>query len=144
MSWLPLAVLTAVAFGVYNVFIKLSSGRIDQILGAVVLQTVAALVGGGVALALRLGGRSFAVTGAGLGWAVAAGIAVGLAEIATFVLFSRGAPVAVATPIIMGGSVVVTALVGLAVLGERLAAPQLGGIVLVAAGIALLSSTGAH
>ena len=34
MNWLPLALATAVAFGAYNVFIKLGSGKIDQVLGA--------------------------------------------------------------------------------------------------------------
>ncbi len=47
MSWIALAVLTAFFYGVYNFFIKIASGSIHQIVGAVILQVVAALVGGG-------------------------------------------------------------------------------------------------
>ena len=46
MNWLVLALATATAFGAYNVFIKLSSNKIDHVLGAVVLQVVAAILGG--------------------------------------------------------------------------------------------------
>lgn len=140
MLWLPLALATAVAFGVYNFAIKLASSRMDQVLGAVTLQLVAALLGGSFALLLRLGGRDFAISGTGLGWACVAGAAVGVAEILTFLVFLRGAPVSIATPIIMGGSVVVAALLGLIFLRESLGPLQLGGVVLVAAGVALLSA----
>jgi bacterial/archaeal transporter family protein len=144
MSWLPLALATAVAFGAYNVFIKIGSGKIDQVLGAVVLQVVAALLGGGYLAYLKLSGRELAVSGGGLGFASLAGVAVGLAEILTFVVFARGAPVALATPVIMGGSVLVAALVGVALLGERVGLSQVAGILLVAGGIALLSRGAGH
>lgn len=144
MSWLPIALATAVAFGAYNIFIKLGSGKIDQVLGAVVLQVVAALLGGAWAGYLKLAGRELAVSGAGLGFAALAGLAVGLAEILTFVVFARGAPAALGTPIIMGGSVLVAALVGILLLGERVGIAQVAGILLIAGGIALLSRGAAH
>jgi transporter family protein len=139
MSWVPIALATAAAFAAYNVFIKLSSGRIDHVLGAVVLQVVAALLGAAYALSLRVGGRELHFTAAGVGHAALAGVAVGVAEILTFVVYARGAPASLATPIIMGGSILLTALLGLVVWRERLGLAQVAGIVLVAAGIALLS-----
>lgn len=139
MNWVLLALATAAAFGAYNVFIKLGSGKIDHVLGAVVLQVVAALLGGTYTLMLKLSGRELPVTRAGLGYAALAGLAVGLAEILTFIVFSRGAPASLATPIIMGGSILITAVVGVALLRERLELPQLVGILLVGIGIALLS-----
>lgn len=144
MSWLPLALATAVAFGLYNVFIKVSSGRIDQVLGAVVLQLVAATLGGAYALVLKASGRELAVSNSGLLWAAAAGAAVGLAEILTFFVFSRGAPASLGTPVIMGGSVVVAGLVGVFALKESPSVTQVLGIVLVAAGIALVSAGAKH
>src|SRR5262245_40683581 len=98
MNWLPLALATAVAFGAYNVFIKMGSAKIDQVLGAVVLQVVAALLGSAYAIYLKLAGRAFTVSREGLLFAALAGAAVGLAEILTFFVFSRGAPAAMATP----------------------------------------------
>jgi bacterial/archaeal transporter family protein len=139
MNWVLLALTTAAAFGAYNVFIKLGSGKIDHVLGAVVLQVVAALLGGTYALFLHLSGRELPVTRAGFAWAALAGIAVGLAEIFTFLVFSRGAPASLATPIIMGGSILVTAVLGVLLLRERLGLPQLLGILLIGIGIALVS-----
>ena len=144
MSWLPLALACAVAFGAYNFFIKVGSGKIDQVLGAVVLQVVAALLGGAYLLYLKVAGRDLSVTAAGLGYAALAGLAVGLAEILTFVVFSRGAPASIATPIIMGGSIVIVAALGTLVLRERVALPDALGILLVVAGIALLSRHARH
>lgn len=141
MNWLPLALATAVAFGLYNIFIKMSSGRIDQILGALILQLIAAACGGLFLLYLRLAGRaSFDVTPAGFGFAVLAGVAVGVAEILTFIVFSRGAPASLGSPIIMGGSVLVAALIGIAFLREAIGLVQVAGILSVVAGIALISA----
>src|SRR5688572_21009806 len=120
MSWLPLALTTAATLALYNFFIKLGSSRIDEVLGALVLQTMATLLGGGFALSLWLTGRPLPWSGRGLVYASLAGLAVGLAEILTFVVFSRGAPVSLGTPILMGGSVVLTALLGLVFLREPL------------------------
>lgn len=139
MNWVFIALLTAAAFGAYNVFIKLGSGKIDHVLGAVVLQVVAALVGGAYALFLKLGGKELPVSKEGLGYAALAGVAVGIAEILTFVVYTRGAPASLGTPIIMGGSIVITAAVGATLLKERFGVPQVIGIVLVAAGIALIA-----
>jgi transporter family protein len=141
---LPLAIATAVAFGLYNIFIKLGSGRIDQVLGAVILQVVAAVLGGGYALILRLGGRELPVSSTGLLFSALAGVAVGLAEILSFIVFSRGAPASLGSPIIMGGSVLVAAIIGVVALREPLHWPQIAGIGLVVAGIALLSAGGKH
>ena len=47
MTWIYLAITSAFLYGAYNFFIKLASGHINQIVGAVILQVVTALVGGG-------------------------------------------------------------------------------------------------
>lgn len=140
LGWLPVAIVTAIAFGLYNVFIKVSSDRIDQVLGAVILQVVALLLGGGFLLAQHLGGRELAISRSGLLYAALAGLAVGLAEILSFVVFARGAPASLGSPIIMGGSVLVAALLGVAVLRESLQWSHVGGIALIVGGIALLSA----
>ena len=139
MNWLGLAVATAIAFGAYNIFIKLGAGRIDHVLGAVVLQLVAAVLGTTYAIMLKVGGRTLEVSRIGVMYAALAGLAVGLAEILTFLVFARGAPASLATPIIMGGSILLTSVLGIAVLRERLGLPQALGIVLIAVGIALVS-----
>jgi transporter family protein len=144
MSWLPLALLTAAAFGLYNVFIKLASDRISLVLGAVVLQAVATALGAGFLLVEKLRGAELVVTSRGLGHAALAGLCVGVAEILTFLVFARGAPASLATPVIMGGSIVCGAALGLAFLGEKLSVAQYAGGALIVAGVALLSSGSSH
>ena len=138
-TWLPLALLTALCLAFYNFFIKLAAGHLAPAVGAVVLQLVAAALGAAWLLKLKLQGQSVVLTGAGLGLAVLAGLGVGLAEILTFVVFQRGVPSSVGTPVIVGGSVLLTAVLGLVVLRESLSLAQAGGLLCVVVGIALLA-----
>ena len=138
-NWLPLALLTALCLALYNFFIKLASNHVPPAVGAVVLQLVAAALGGVWLLKLMLQGQPLALSGKGLGLAALAGLGVGLAEILTFVVFQRGVPASVGTPVIVGGSVLLTAVLGLVVLREALTLTQAGGLLLVVVGIALLA-----
>ena len=139
MSWLPLALLTALCLAGYNFFIKLASAHVAPVVGAVVLQLVAAACGGVWLLQLKLQGQPLPVSRQGLWLAALAGAGVGLAEILTFVVFQRGVPSSVGTPVIVGGSVLFTVVLGVVVLREALSLPQAVGLVLIVAGIALLA-----
>ena len=104
MPYLLLA-LAAVMFGLYNVFIKLSADHIQAVLGAVILQFVAAFLGLGLLLYFKQSQQLVLyVTPRGISLAVLAGVAIGVVEILTFVIYGRGVAVAVANPLIVGGS----------------------------------------
>ena len=139
MNWLPLALLTALCLALYNFFIKLAANHISPAVGAVVLQLVAAALGPVWLLKLKLGGQPMGITSKGLGLAALAGVGVGLAEILTFVVFQRGVHSSVGTPLIVGGSVLLTAVLGVVVLSEGLTMPQAAGLLLIVVGIALLA-----
>ena len=139
LNWLPLALLTALCLALYNFFIKLAADHVPPAVGAVVLQLVAAGLGGVWLLRLKLQGQPLPVTPKGLALAALAGLGVGLAEILTFVVFQRGLPASVGTPVIVGGSVLLTAVLGLVVLREALTVSQAGGLLFVVVGIALLA-----
>ena len=138
-NWLPLALLTALCLALYNFFIKLAANHLPPAVGAVVLQLVAAALGAAWLLKLKLQGQPLAVSGKGLALAALAGVGVGLAEILTFVVFQRGVNSSVGTPVIVGGSVLLTALLGLVLLREGLTVSQAAGLLLVVVGIALLA-----
>lgn len=140
MHWILLAVLTAVCFGAYNIFIKLSSGHINQIVGAVILQVVAAFLGGFILLGLKWSNSSMEVTQKGILFAILAGVAVGLAEILSFYVFSKGIPASLGIPVIIGGTVVVGAVLGVLFLKETLNWTQLLAIALIISGVILLTS----
>lgn len=139
MHWLVLALLTALCLAFYNFFIKLAADHVSAAAGAVILQLVAAGLGGLWLIWLRLKGQPLELSGKGVSLAIAAGLGVGLAEILTFVVFSRGVPSSVGTPVIVGGSVLLTAVLGLVVLREALSWPQALGLVSIVVGIALLA-----
>ena len=134
-----LLVLAALMFGLYNIFIKLSADHIQAVLGAVVLQFVAAFLGLVLLLSMKASG-SIAVhaTPKGITLAVLAGLAIGLVEILTFIIYGRGVDVAVGNPLIIGGSLLVTTGVGALLLREVLSPVQLIAIALITLGVGLL------
>ncbi|MBC8110565.1 MAG: EamA family transporter [Verrucomicrobia bacterium] len=140
MNWLFLAILTAFCFGLYNFFLKTASGNIHQIAGAVILQLVAALAGLMLLLYFKTTKQALPITQKGVLQACLAGLCVGLAEMLSFVVFSKNVPASVGTPVIIGGSILVTTLLGYFFLRESLNGWQMLGLVLVIAGIALLSA----
>jgi len=139
MNWLPLALFTALCLALYNLLIKQASSFLPAALGAVVLQLVAAALGAIWLVRLKLQGQPLPLNSKGLGLAALAGLGVGLAEILTFVLYQRGLPAAVGTPVIVGGSVLLTAVLGLVLLREAVSPMQAGGLLLIVAGIALVA-----
>lgn len=135
-----LLTLAAVMFGLYNVFIKLSADHIQAVFGAVVLQFVAAFVGLGLLLYMKgVQGLEITATPRGIWLAVLAGVAIGLVEILTFIIYARGVPVAVGNPLIIGGSLVVTTGIGVVLLREVLSPLQIFAVLLVAGGVGLLA-----
>ena len=111
----------------------------DPILGGVLLQIVAASLGA-VLLAVQQARATapLEISKLGVRWAIAAGAAVGAAEILSFIISGLGVPASKSIPAIIGGSVVMGTLLGALWLGERLTTRGWGGIVLIAVGIALV------
>ena len=132
--------MTAIFYGAYNVFIKVSSGHINQIVGAVILQIVAALVGGIILLIMKMTNSPLEISQKGVLFAVLAGIFVGLAEITSFFVFSKGVSASVGIPIIIGGSVLVGAVLGLTFLKETLNPIHYVAIAMVVVGVIILST----
>lgn len=139
MNWIYLALLTACFYALYNIFIKMASGHIHEITGAVILQAVAFVIGGLWLIYLKMKGVPTEVTSKGIGLAVLAGIFVGLAEIFSFLVFSKGVPASAGIPVIIGGSVLIAAAIGFLWLRETLTLSNLLGLALIVAGIWLLS-----
>ena len=111
----------------------------DPILGGVLLQIVAASLGAALLAVQRARATApLEISKLGIKWAIAAGAAVGAAEILSFIISGLGVPASKSIPAIIGGSVVMGTLLGALWLGEKLTARGWGGIVLIAIGIALV------
>lgn len=87
----------------------------------------------------KTGGEPLHLSTRGVTLAILAGVAIGLVEILTFFIYGAGVAVAVGNPLIIGGSLVVTTSVGILVLRETTNPLQLGGVVLIMIGLALLA-----
>jgi transporter family protein len=143
-KWIGPALSCGLSYALYNLFIKRASSLMDPMLGGVLLQCVAALFGAGLwaVTSLRSNGAGSAmmVSRGGVGWSVAAGIAVGLAEILSFVISSRGVPAMKSIPIVVGGSVWFGTVLAAVWLRERVSLRGWFGVLLISAGIALVGT----
>jgi transporter family protein len=113
-----------------------------QLETGVILQFVAALLGTILLGSLMLGAdKSFELhyDRNGLAWSVAAGLAVGLAEMLSFCVSGLGVPATQSIPIIIGGSVMFGAVLGLIVLGEKLMLQGWSGIALLVIGVVFVA-----
>lgn len=145
-NWLLPALACATSYALYNLFIKqAATADMDPILGGVILQVVAAGIGTVLWLFKRVQvngstSGSMIITRKGMIWSVAAGIAVGAAEILSFIVSGKGVPATQSIPIIVGGSIVIGTLLGYLWLRERLTRTGWLGVVLIAVGIALAAN----
>ena len=140
MNWILLAITVAILWGLYNFFIKMSSGEIDPVLGAVTLQITAATVSGILLLWMKISSKEIVFTHKGIEYAILAGVCVGLAEITYLKLFSRGIDLSIGMPIVVGGTIIVGVVLGLAILKEPLNFIHALSLLLIITGIMLLST----
>lgn len=141
--WLIIALICATAYALYNIFIKKGSASINPILGGVILQFVAAAFGIlllGCIIAKDRGTSNLNYDRLGLIWSCMAGIAVGTAEMLSFCVSGMGVPVTQTIPVIIGGSVLFGAVLGLLMLGETLMLNGWSGIVLLTIGITIVAT----
>lgn len=128
-AWSPPAFAAALFIAVHYLLLRAASGRVEDRLGALVLETCAAL---GIAASLALGvrGESVPTTRAGLGFAAASGLAVSVASILMFAALRRGGPVASTGTIVLGGGVALAALAAPLLFGESFTLRRALGVAL--------------
>ncbi|MHC4295237.1 MAG: hypothetical protein ACYSTL_06595 [Planctomycetota bacterium] len=148
LSLILLLAVTALYAG-YNLLIKVSSAHVPAEVTSTILATislqVAALGASALFAAILLlrGGHTVQLTVPAYAWAAAAGLCIGGAEIAYFYLFGgighgRPMPASIAIPVIVSGTIVITAVVAHFIFREPLSTLQLLGGALVIGGIVLM------
>ena len=139
--WIAPALVCAAMYAFYNIFIKKGSASINPVLGGVVLQLVAAVFGSCLLGVVMLqADAALSVSGTGFFWACCAGVAVGMAELLSFTVSGMGVDASKSIPIIIGGSVMFGAVLGLLMLGETLKLQGWFGVGLLMTGIALVAT----
>lgn len=151
-NW-PLLVLVTVFYAGYNFLVKVSSEHVPQQATTTILLTITLQVAALTCSILYLGTllvrgeHSFALTVPAFAWAAGAGIAIGAAEICYFYLFSgtggyAPAPGAIVIPVVVSGTILLTMLASVMLLGEAATWREWTGAMLVIAGIILMFSDG--
>ncbi len=141
-AWSAPALAGAVFIAIHYLLLRGASGRLDDRLGALVLEASAAA---GLAASLMIGRRGLrglvaTSTRTGLALAFASGLAVAVASVLTFATLRRGAPVASTGTIVLGGGVVLSALLAPWLFGESISPRRLLGVGLGLAAMWVLGS----
>jgi transporter family protein len=138
-AWSPPALAAAVFIAVHYLLLRAASGRVEDRLGARVLETSAAI---GIAASLLIGLRGTAVTTtrAGLAFAAGSGLAVSVASILIFAALRRGGPVASTGTIVLGGGVALSAMAAPLLFGEGFTVRRAIGVGLGLAAMVVLGS----
>lgn len=86
-QWIGPALMSALSYALYNLSIKIASKSINPVLGGVILQVVAAMLG---SCLLGVSHEKLNYDRKGLLYSIFAGIAVGMAEILSFQVSASG------------------------------------------------------
>ncbi|HEX3769457.1 MAG TPA: hypothetical protein VHV30_01275 [Polyangiaceae bacterium] len=129
MAWLPSALGGAFFIAVHYLFVRAASGRLEDRLGALVLETTAAL-GIAATFLVRLRGEGVPTTRAGVLYAVAAGLAISFSSVLLLTALRRGGPVASTGTIVLGGGVALSALFAPWLFGESFTVRRAVGVAL--------------
>ena len=138
MKSILLAIFAGFLFGAYNYCMKLSAHLVHEVLGAVILQVVAFVIGAAVLIYLKWNQVPMTWNNLGLKYAIAGGIFVGLGEIFSFYVFSSGMKVSLGVPIIIGITIMTSVILGVVFSKELISMQHLIGMLFISGGVALL------
>jgi transporter family protein len=137
-SWFWYAIMAAILYGLHQVFTKLAADGISDGLGALVVETTAALTIAIYVVFLWLTNSwTMKVTASGIRYSVLTGICVGAGTVMFFLLFQKGGPLS-AVPMVLAGGAALMAISGVLFFREPASWPRLLGIALSIAGLLLL------
>ncbi len=136
--WSSAAFGGAVLIAVYYLLVRAATGRIEDRLGALILEAAACA---GIAASLAFGGRPrIPTTTAGVLLSAAGGLAVSVASVLLFTALRRGGPVASTGTIVLGGGVALSGLVAPWLFGESFTVRRAVGVALGLAAMWVLGS----
>jgi len=102
--------------------------------------SLTAVVLGSIFLIPQLKDITFFTNQKGLIFVILAGLSAFFIDYFALKTYASGISISVGGPIIIGGSVLIAAIIGVAVLGESISLMKVAGITLVAAGAIILAS----
>lgn len=138
MTWLAYAGITALFYGFFDIFVKLTSGKIDDTLGALIMNSIGTAIVAAAVWFLYASGKELTFTKEGLIYAILAGICIGVFSIALLKAFGPGSNPVVSISIVRVGMVMTSVLIGTLFLKFPLNFQQGVGLIVTAAGLLLI------
>jgi bacterial/archaeal transporter family protein len=141
--WVGASLGAAVFIAGHYMLLRAASGRLNDTLGALVLEAAAVV---GIALNYLFGprGTAIAATRSGLALAAMSGLCISGASILLFSALRRGGPVAATGTIVLGGGVTLSALVAPWIFAEGFTVRRVLGVALGVAAMVVLSMDAAE
>ncbi len=138
MAPVVFATLASVSMGLWVVFNKVAAGYVNQLLGAILLSVTAVAIGGTVFLLRGPQAARLVTNPKGIIFVALAGAAAFSMDFLGLTAYSRGLPITVGGPVIIGGGIAVATLLGFS-LGEPVSVAKVTAVVLIVIGAALLA-----
>jgi uncharacterized membrane protein len=137
--WTLSALGGAASIAVYYVLLRAASGRIEDRLGALIVEAAATI---GVAASLVFGMRGDVVptSRAGVWFSVGSGLGVAVGSVMLFAALRKGGPVASVGIIVLGGGVALSAMLAPWLFGESFTLRRAIGVILGLAAMWVLGS----
>ena len=140
MSTAVLLILATVVYAAFGIFASRAGGRIDAKLSSGILNGIGAILPLAIWQIQRMTrGVQVASTPSGLVFSLLAGITVGVFSILLVTLYARGGELSFVFPVIYGGAIAITAVVGWIGLGDVFSWTRLAGVAGIVIGICLLA-----
>ena len=140
MSTTALLVLATLVYAAFGIFASQAGGRIDAKLSSGILNGIGAVLPFALWQLQRMTrGGLIASSPSGLVFSILAGLAVGVFSIVLVTLYARGGELSFVFPVIYGGAIALTAVIGWVALGDAFTWTRLAGVVGIVIGIGLLA-----
>jgi transporter family protein len=139
MNWLSFAILASLSFGFYNFFVKLSADKLSPTIALMFIAGTSFLVAAISTLFFKLTGHNLSISKNAIMFPILAGLFTGMAEIFYLFMFSKNTQISIGHPLVVGGTITITVLLGLIILKEGVSAIKIAGIILTIIGLIFLS-----
>jgi uncharacterized membrane protein len=136
--WLIYVLLTIFSYAGLDFFIKRMAGKIDDLIGIIILSAVSVLPSLVILLLFKFSDKRYFISSNGVFWAILAGIALGIGTLSFLKLFDTGINLSLASPMVRIGILIVTTSLGLFVLRETVEIKEWIGLALASLGLLLL------
>ncbi len=138
MGWLGYALIAAVLNSLMDFFVKLSSNKISDSLGGVLLTAAAAVTMLFPVLISKYRGEAMLVTREGVFFTLLAGVSVGLATFFIFKMFSTRVELSVAIPTLRVAIILCAMILGILFFHEKMSLRLFFGVLCALSGVYLI------